>query len=133
MRFADILDLADQRLAELSGGEKQRVLLARALAQDAPLLLLDEPTAFLDIRHRLALYRLAERLCQERGRTVVTISHDINLAARFCSRLVLLHHGKIVADGPATEVITKENLRTVYDADVRVVPDPDYKAPLVLP
>lgn len=133
MRETDLLGLADHRLAELSGGEKQRVLIARALAQGSPLLLLDEPTAYLDIRHRLEVYRLARELRVSRGLTVLSVSHDINLAARFCPRVVLLHRGRVLADGPAAEVITAGNLREVYGAEVRVLPDPDRGNPVVLP
>jgi len=133
LRATDMAQLGDARLAELSGGEKQRVLLARALAQEAPLMLLDEPTAFLDIRHRLDLYRLVDRLRAERSLTVVLVSHDIHLAARFCPRLVMLHQGKVAADGPPAEVITQENLRRVYNADVRILTDPVSGAPLVVP
>jgi iron complex transport system ATP-binding protein len=125
--------LADARLGELSGGEKQRVFLARALAQEAPLMLLDEPTAFLDLRHRLAVYRLVERLRGGRGLTVLVVSHDLNLAARFCPRLVMLHHGRLWADGPPDRVLTEENLRAVYEADVRVLEDPSSGTPLVVP
>jgi iron complex transport system ATP-binding protein len=133
LRATDTLDMADARLAELSGGEKQRVLMARALAQEAPLMLLDEPTAYLDLRHRLELYRLVERLRGERGLTVVAVSHDIHLAARFCPRLVMLHRGRVAADGPPVEVITRQNLRRVYEADVHIVEDPVSGAPLVVP
>jgi len=133
MQFTDTEQFAEKRLAELSGGEKQRVLIARALAQQAALLLLDEPTAFLDIRHRLAIYRLTERLRAERGLTVVAVSHDINLAARFCPRLVLLHGGRVAADGRAEEVITRESMQRVYEADVRVLPDPETRRPMILP
>lgn len=133
LRDTDMASMSGARLAELSGGEKQRVLLARALAQEAPLMLLDEPTAYLDIRHRLDLYRLVDRLRAERGLTVVLVSHDIHLAARFCPRLVMLHHGQVAADGPPAQVITRENLRRVYDADVRILEDPVSGAPLVVP
>ncbi len=133
LRATDTLEFADCRLTELSGGEKQRVLLARALAQEAPLMLLDEPTAFLDIRHRLALYHLVEKLRAERGLTVVAVSHDINLAARFCPRLVLLHQGKVAADGGASEVVTEENLRAVYRAEVRILEDPASGTPVIVP
>ena len=133
MRATDTARLGDARLAELSGGEKQRVLLARALAQQAPLMLLDEPTAYLDIRHRLDLYRLVERLRAERSLTVVMVSHDIHLSARFCPRLVMLHQGQVAADGPPAQVITREHLRRVYEADVRILEDPVSGAPLVVP
>ena len=124
--------LAGARFGELSGGEKQRALLARALVQEAPLMLLDEPTAYLDLHHRLEVYRLVERLRTERGLTVVAASHDVNLAARFCPRLVLLQQGRVVADGPPGEVLTAENLRRVYDVEARIVPHPTSGAPQIL-
>ena len=96
-------------------------------------MLLDEPTAFLDIRHRLALYHLVEKLRAERGLTVVAVSHDINLAARFCPRLVLLHRGAVAADGSGWDVLTEENLRTVYEAEVRILEDPASQTPLIVP
>jgi iron complex transport system ATP-binding protein len=133
LEATDAAHLADARLAELSGGEKQRVLLARALAQEAPLMLLDEPTAYLDIRHRLELYYLVQRLRDERGLTVVVVSHDMHLAARFCPRLVMLHHGKVAADGTPQVVVTRENLRRVYQADVQILEDPTSGTPLVVP
>ncbi|MEE9127153.1 MAG: ABC transporter ATP-binding protein, partial [Planctomycetota bacterium] len=95
--------------------------------------LLDEPTAYLDIRHRLDFYRLVERLRAERSLTVVVISHDIHLAARFCPRLVMMHRGQVAANGPPAQVITQENLRRVYEADVRILKDPVSGAPLVVP
>jgi iron complex transport system ATP-binding protein len=120
----DIAHLADRPFHTLSGGERQRVLLARALAQEAPLLLLDEPTAFLDLRHRLEAYELLRRLNREEGITVVLVSHDLNLAARFCGRLVLLRCGEVVADGAPEEVMKPGPLREVYEVEVAVRVDP---------
>jgi iron complex transport system ATP-binding protein len=131
LRATGLVELADARLREMSGGEKQRVLLARALAQEAPLLLLDEPTAFLDLRHRLEVYRLAARLRSERGLTIVAVSHDVNLAARFCPRLVLLHAGRIAADGPPEAVVTRETIRRTYGAEVTVLRHPSSGTPLI--
>jgi iron complex transport system ATP-binding protein len=101
---------------ELSGGEKARVLTARALAQDTPLLLADEPTAGLDPSHQIALMRLFGELATD-GRSVVASLHDLGLAARWCSRLILLDRGRIVADGPPETVLTPETLRAVYGVE----------------
>ena len=109
-----------QRAAsELSGGEKARVLIARALAQDAPLLLADEPTAGLDPAHQIALMRLFGELAAE-GRCVVASLHDLGLAARWCSRLILVDRGAIVADGGPRDVLTVDRLRTVYGVDAHI-------------
>lgn len=116
----DIAHMADRRFHSLSGGERQRVLIARALAQETPLLLLDEPTAFLDLRHRLEAYELLRRLNRDEGITVVLVSHDLNLAARYCDRLVLLRSGEVVADGAPNAVIRPGPLREVYEVDVEV-------------
>ena len=110
---------AQRPLAALSGGEKQRVILARALAQHPRLLLLDEPTAHLDLKHRLAIYGLLGRLHGE-GLTTVVVSHDLNLAAAHCSRLVLFRCGEVVADGPPRAVLRREVLREVYEVDLEV-------------
>ena len=110
---------AHRPMAALSGGEKQRVVLARALAQSPRLLLLDEPTAHLDLKHRLAIYALLERL-HGQGMTTVLVSHDLNLAAAHCRRLVLFRCGEVVADGSPHEVLRREVLREVYEVDLEV-------------
>jgi iron complex transport system ATP-binding protein len=120
MEQTGVAHLAERRFHQLSGGERQRVVIARALAQRPRLLLLDEPTAFLDLKHRLAVYALLTRLNRDLGITVVVVSHDINLAARHCDRVVLLHRGAVAADGPPDEVLTVDNLRSVYAVDVDV-------------
>ena len=120
LEMTQLTHYLESRVSEISGGEKQRVLLARALAQRPRLLLLDEPTAFLDLKHRLAVYALLTRLNRDLGITVVVVSHDINLAARHCDRVVLLHRGAVAADGPPDEVLTVDNLRSVYAVDVDV-------------
>jgi len=123
MAQTDVAGLAGRSFQELSGGERQRVVIARAIAQQPRLLLLDEPTAFLDLRHRMAVYEVLNRL-NEAGLTLAVVSHDINLVARFCRRVVLLHGGRVVADGPPERALTAESVRRVYgvDADVRVEP-----------
>ena len=133
MERCQVIELAARSFRALSGGERQRVMLARALAQEARLLLLDEPTAFLDLKHRLAVYALLVRLHKENGLTVVVVSHDINLAARFCDRLVLLRCGAIAADGTPVEVLRPDPIRSVYEVDVEVRTDPSSGRPFVIP
>jgi iron complex transport system ATP-binding protein len=133
MERCEVAFLAARSFRALSGGERQRVLLARALAQEARLLLLDEPTAFLDLKHRLAVYALLGRLHRENGLSVVVVSHDINLAARHCDRLVLLRCGGVVADGTPAEVLRPEPIRSVYEVDVEIRTDPSSGRPFVIP
>ncbi|HWA66058.1 MAG TPA: ABC transporter ATP-binding protein [Mycobacteriales bacterium] len=113
----------ERRLGTLSGGERQRLVIARALAQQAPVLLLDEPTSALDLGRRIDAMELVDELRVERGLTVVTVVHDLTLAGQFADQLALLHHGRLVAVGPATDVLRDDVLAEVYDADVRVVDD----------
>jgi iron complex transport system ATP-binding protein len=127
------LAFAGREIGSLSGGERQRVLIARALAQEPRLLLLDEPTSFLDLRHRVELFRLLGRLNREAGLTVVAVSHDLNLAARHCRRVALVHDGRVIADGTPEEVLTESTLREAYGVAVRVVPSPESGKPVVLP
>ena len=119
----DLHALADRPVPSLSGGEQQRVFLAQALAQDAPLLLLDEPTAHLDIRHQLDLLRRVERLA-DAGRTVMAAIHDLELAARFADRILMLADGRLVADGSPSDVLTPDRLRDVFGVDAEVSSDP---------
>ncbi len=119
MARMEITDFRRRAASELSGGEKARVLIARALAQDAPLLLADEPTAGLDPAHQIALMSLFSELAAE-GRGVVASLHDLGLAARWCSRLILVDRGLIVADGTPKDVLTSERLRTVYGVDAHL-------------
>ena len=127
----DLLEFTDRTVGSLSGGERQRVLIARALAQGAPVVLLDEPTTALDVGHQQQVLELVDELRDARGLTVVTTMHDLNLAGQYADRLVLLDRGRIVADGPAGAVLTETNLATYYGANVRVIHDGD--RPVVLP
>ncbi|MEE3331898.1 MAG: ABC transporter ATP-binding protein [Myxococcota bacterium] len=124
--------LADRSCNELSGGERQLVLLARALVQKPSLLLLDEPTAFLDLHHRTMVLRLVRELADDQGCAVLVVSHDVTLAARACDRLLLLHYGAIDRDGPPVDVVDTESLQRVFGLDAEVVGGPD-GAPLVVP
>jgi iron complex transport system ATP-binding protein len=130
------MDLAaheNRHLKELSSGERQRALIARALAQEPGVLLLDEPTAFLDLRHALEIFAILRRLNEERGLTVITASHDLNLAARHASRLILLDGGRLAADGPPAEVLTPQTMRDVYETEAEVARDRETGAPYVIP
>lgn len=125
--------LAYRRVEDLSGGERQNVVLARALAQETPLLLLDEPTANLDVGHQVVISKLLRRLAEERGTGVLAALHDLTLASLYCDRLVLLAAGGVVAGGAPADVLTRENLRLAYGADVRVLRPEGLSGPLVLP
>lgn len=130
---ADLLDVAERPITEMSGGEHRRTLFARALAQDSPALLVDEPTAHLDVAHQWDTLRICRRLADLQGVAVLAALHDLNLAAEFCDRLVLLHHGRIIADGPPSTVLTDEFLGRVYGPGIRVMRNPATGAPLLTP
>ncbi len=132
LRAARVEGLADRTVPTLSGGERQRVLFARALAQQPDVILLDEPTAHLDLRHQTETLTLARDLAHGGGRAVLAVLHDINLAAAYCDALVLLHAGRIVAQGPPEQVVTAEHLQAVYGARVWVRSHPASGRPLVL-
>lgn len=121
---ADLLPLKQRPVNKLSGGEFQRVLIARVLAQEPEALLLDEPTASLDIHHQIQVLDLVRALVQERGLSVVMAIHDLHLAARYCDQLVLLHEGRQVSAGAPEDVLTTENLRAVFGVDARLYRDP---------
>ena len=117
----DLQELADRELQTLSGGELQRAVIGRALAQQAPILLLDEPTTGLDIGHQQQVFELVDRLRREEGLTVVAAMHDLTLASQYGDRIVLVDGGRIVAEGTATDVLTAERLEELYGARVRIV------------
>lgn len=126
-------DLIDRPLRELSGGQRQRVWVAMALAQDTDLLLLDEPTTYLDINHQVELLRLLRKLNSESGKTIVVVLHDLNLACRFCHHVIAMAEGSIVAEGPPTDVVTAELVAKVFGLTCVVVPDPVAGTPMVVP
>jgi len=124
MEWTKILPIFERPIDELSGGERKRVFIARALAQEPEVVLLDEPTANLDIHHQIEFLDLILALNRERGLTIVMASHDLNIASEFCDRLILLHQGRIYKTGIPEEVITEENIKTVYGCGVWVDKNP---------
>lgn len=129
----DLAELADEPVDALSGGQRQRAWLALVIAQGTPLLLLDEPTTFLDIAHQLDVLDLVRRLNREEGRTVVMVLHDLNQACRYADHLVALRDGAVAAAGAPAEVVTEELVAEVFDLEARIVPDPVTGTPLVVP
>ncbi len=128
-----IADLEGRPVDELSGGQRQRVWIAMALAQETDILLLDEPTTFLDVAHQVEVLDLLTDLNRDRGTTIVMVLHDMNLAARYADHMFALRSGRLVAGGSPQEVVTSELIRDVFDLDALVIPDPVSGAPIILP
>jgi iron complex transport system ATP-binding protein len=133
LAWTDLADLGDRPVDALSGGQRQRAWISMALAQGTDLLLLDEPTTYLDLSHQIDVLELVGRLHAERGRTVVVVLHDLNLAARYAQRLVAMKDGALVASGAPDEVLTEALLADVFDLEARVLPDPVTGTPMVVP
>lgn len=133
LSWTNILDLSERRVGELSGGEQQRVLLARALAQNTPILLLDEPTAHLDLQHQSIVLSLVAKAACEQGLSVILAAHDLNLVALYADHVAMMVEGSIRAKGTPQEVLTSENIEAAYHVPVRVISHPDYGTPLILP
>lgn len=130
---AGLAELAGRKLSDLSGGQRQRAWIAMALAQESDILLLDEPTTFLDLSHQLEVLDLLASLNQERGMTVVMVIHDLNMAARFCNRLIMVADGKIMAQGSPAEILNPKNLAAAFKILARVIQDPVSKRPMIVP
>jgi len=130
---ANLAHLATHKVGELSGGEQQRILLARALAQAAPVLLLDEPTTHLDLQHQASLLNLLRELVREKGMAALIVLHDLNLAGLYADRIALLVDGRLRAFGTPDEVLTGGNLTAVFQMPIDVIPHPAHGTPLVLP
>ena len=131
MQSTDLTHLAGRSVMDLSGGERQRCMIARALAQAPQVLLLDEPTAFLDIQHQIEICAIVRRLKEERGLTVVLVSHDLNLASQYCDRILMLKAGALFCLGPPHDVIDADVLRAVYGCDVLIDRHPESGVPRV--
>ncbi|WP_320775819.1 ABC transporter ATP-binding protein [Streptomyces sp. CRN 30] len=128
-----LVEVADRAVTELSGGQRQRAWIALVLAQEAPTLLLDEPTTFLDLAHQLDVLRLVRRVNRVSGTTVVMVLHDLGLAARYSDRLVVIGDGGVLADGAPGDVLEPQLLHRAFGLRARVIPDPVTGTPLVLP
>ena len=133
LEATDVTHLADRPVDELSGGQRQRVWIAMALAQETDVLLLDEPTTFLDISHQIDVLDLLTDLNRDRGTTVAMVLHDLNLAARYADHLVAMAQGEVIAAGDPSDVLTEGTVRRVFGLDSRVVPDPLTGRPMVVP
>ena len=133
MVLTDTTVLAAKTFSELSGGERQRVVLASALAQDPEVLLLDEPTVYLDLKHQIQFYDILESLNAERQITIVSVTHDVNLAARYARRMIAMRAGAFVADGLPEEVLTPQHLYEIFEITAAVLKRPDGRGNFIVP
>lgn len=132
LALTDVTDLAERRVEHLSGGQRQRVWIAMVLAQQTPLILLDEPTTYLDIAHQMDVLNLLHEL-NVSGRTVVAVLHDLNHAARYASHIIAMKAGKVIASGAPADVITSATVSVVFGLETEVIPDPVTGNPMVVP
>ncbi|WP_084125667.1 ABC transporter ATP-binding protein [Demequina sp. NBRC 110054] len=128
-----LTDIQDAVVDELSGGQRQRAWIAMALAQDTPLMILDEPTTYLDIAHQYEVMDLLHRLNHRQERTIVMVVHDLHQAARYAHHVIAMSEGRVAASGPASEVLTAETVGDVFGLEVRVLPDPVTGTPVIVP
>ena len=133
LEATETLELAGRNVDELSGGQRQRVWIAMALAQETDVLLLDEPTTYLDLAHQVEVLDLITDLNRKRGTTVAIVLHDLNLAARYADHVIAMKGGRIVAEGASTDVVTEDLVRDVFGLESRVLPDPISGTPLIIP
>ena len=133
MARTGVAELAERYVDELSGGQRQRVWIAMALAQQTPLLLLDEPTTFLDIQHQIDVLDLCTDLHEEQGRTLVAVLHDLNHAARYATHLIALRAGKVIAQGAPKDIVTADLVEEVFGLRCQIIDDPETGTPLVVP
>ncbi|MFJ5731467.1 ABC transporter ATP-binding protein [Streptomyces paradoxus] len=133
MRQTGVAELGDRYVDELSGGQRQRVWIAMALAQQTPLLLLDEPTTYLDIQHQIDVLDLCAELHEEQGRTLVAVLHDLNHAARYATHLIALREGRVIAEGAPKDIVTAGLVEEVFGLRCQIIDDPETGTPLVVP
>lgn len=131
MKATQVTEFADRLASDLSGGQQQRVFLAMVLAQDAPMVLLDEPTTYLDLNHQAELMAMMRRL-QQAGKTVITVLHDLNQACRYCDHLIVLKKGQLMAEGSPFEVMNEALLKDVFDLAVEIHQDPISQTPMFI-
>jgi iron complex transport system ATP-binding protein len=129
----NLVDLAERPVSDLSGGQRQRAWIAMVLAQDTPVMLLDEPTAFLDLKVQVDLLCLLHAVARQQGRTVVLVLHDLNIAASLADRIVMMRDGAIQAEGSVAEVFTAENLKRVFELEASILTDPNTGRPMCAP
>jgi iron complex transport system ATP-binding protein len=133
MKRTDCLQFRDRFIHELSGGERQRVIIARALAQQPGILLLDEPTSYLDLNHQIEVFDLLHHLCEHDHMAMLCVSHDLNLAAEYCSRLLMINRGRVFATGLPDAILTGPHIKEVFGADVTVIQSPYTGSPQIVP
>ncbi|MET8778933.1 ABC transporter ATP-binding protein [Nocardia sp. NPDC050713] len=133
MAATGVAELSARLVDELSGGQRQRVWIAMVLAQDTPVILLDEPTTYLDIAHQIQLLDLCRSLQRDSGRTVVAVLHDLNHAFRYADHLIAMRDGRVVAAGSPKAIVTAELVREVFSLGARIIDDPETGAPMVVP
>jgi len=133
MALTDVAGLADRPVASLSGGQRQRCWIAMVLAQDTDVILLDEPTTFLDLRVQVDIMSLLYRIAREKGRTLVVVLHELNMAAAYADRIVMMRDGRIVQEGVPGETVSGDNLSNVFDLDAQVIADPETGRPVCIP
>lgn len=132
LEITGIEEFKDRNIDDLSGGQRQRAWIAMALAQETDILLLDEPTTYLDLAHQLEILKLLEDLNKKQGRTIVMVIHELNNAARFADHMIGIKKGRVVCEGSADEVMTKENLKEIFNIDAEIVKDPRTKKPVCI-
>lgn len=133
LEFTKCSHIKDKSISFLSGGERQRVMIARTIAQDTPWIILDEPVSNLDVRHQTELMLVLDRLRREKGKTIVAILHDLNLAAAFCTKIILMHQGNIYCSGASKDVLTGENLSAVYGIEFDFLERENGHLPYIVP
>lgn len=133
LKLTSTYHLRDKFINEISGGEKQRVIISKALAQNSSIILLDEPTSSLDINHQVEVLNLLKKLNRDKKTTIIIVLHDINLAARYSDRIIFLDDGKIISKGTPEEVITEKNIKTAYDMDIYLEMNKHTNSPYLIP
>ena len=124
LKQLDLFKLRKKQFSQLSGGERKRVTIARALVQETDILLMDEAFANLDINHQLEIMQLLSEINLKQKKLIILVSHNINLASEYCQRILMMKHGKLIADGHPEEIITTENLKKLYETDLKIIPNP---------